>query len=210
MRFANPVEYLINPAGAQKPRLEHAPRSPGINPDGTITLLHGTTALNAASIRQRGFLPASPVGVAIEIAALYNLRPRDIFNHVTFEFARHRTDRDRVHFTSIPTTAQAYTVPEVVQDALRAVWVLKYGTEHVSRESLQQLQTWVRREGEKLSAPEVLAVTMPWHVVGDHAFGLKLSLNEWLKFGKISDLHSISVPIKALQDVSIAPATHGV
>ena len=204
MRFANPVEYLNSP-GAQKPRLETSPREVGINPDGTITLLHGTTALNAASIRQHGFRSASPEQVAAQVAALYGLSPSDVYNHITFEFARHRTDRDRVHLTAIPATAQAYTVPEIVQDALRAVWVLKYGQEHVTRETLHELQAWVRREGEKLSAPEILAVTMPWKVVGDHAFGRKLSLVEWQKFGKLRDLHSISVPISALRDISIAP-----
>jgi hypothetical protein len=206
VRFANPVEYLTN-SGA--PRLEARPRQPGINPDGTITLLHGTTALNAESIRRHGFRPSSPEEIAGQIAALYGLHPSDVFDHVTFEFARHRTDRDRVHFTSIPETALAYTVPEVVQDALRAVWVLKYGTEHVSRESIGALQAWVRHEGEKLSKPEVLAVTMPWSVVGDHAFGRKLTLVEWQKFGRLQDLHSISVPISALRNVSITSYQFG-
>jgi hypothetical protein len=139
------------------------------------------------------------------IAKEYGLQPSDVFDHITFEFARTRTDRDRVHFTSIPETAKAYTVPEVVQDALRAVWSLKYGQENVTRESRREQEAWVRREGERLAQPEVLAVTMPWEVVGDHAFGRKLTLEEWQGFGRIQDLHSISVPIQALHDIRIAP-----
>ncbi len=188
-----------------RPVVETSPRKPGINPDGTITLLHGTTALNAENIRDHGFRPTSPVEVAGTIAKEYGLQLRDVLDHIAFEFARTRTDRDRVHFTSIPETAKAYTVPEVVQDALRVVWSLKYGQEDVTRESRREQEAWVRREGERLAQPEVLAVTMPWEVVGDHAFGRKLTLEEWQKFGRIQDLHSISVPIQALQDIRIAP-----
>jgi hypothetical protein len=114
-----------------------------------------------------------------------------------------------VHFTSLPETAQEYTIPEIVQDALRAIWALKYGKDYDDegplRGRLQKQQAWVKQEGARLAQPEILVVTMPWEVVGDHAFGRKLSLSEWLEFGRLRDLHSISVPINALNKIRISP-----
>ncbi len=179
-------------------------RRPGINSDGTITLLHGTTVSNAANILNHGFRPMRPAEVAGKLAAKYGLRPQDVLDHISFEFARGRTDRDRVHFTSDPSIAQEYTVPEVVQDALSAVWSMLYGSAHVTRESLREQHAWVRREGARMAQPTILAVTMPWSAVGDHAFGRRLTLREWQAFGRIEDLHNISVPIRALHDVQIA------
>ncbi len=192
----NPADYLASPY-----------TQPGINTDGTITLLHGTTAQNAVSIKSYGFRPIVAREVAEQIANLYGLDPVAVFNHIAFEFAKHRNDRDRVHFTSIPETAQQYTIPEVYQDALHAVWIMTNGAEHVTREGLREQQAWMRQEGARLMRPEVLAVTMPWSVVGDHAFGKRLTLEEWQTFGRIRDLHSISVPISALRDVRIVTVT---
>jgi hypothetical protein len=171
-------------------------------------LLHGTTAPSAALIRWRGFRSVSPKKIAEAVASVNGVGARDVFNNVNFEFARNRKDRNRVHFTSSPRIALAHTVPEVVQDALRAVWDLKYGKAYgadVTREQLRDRSAWVEREGRGFGEPEVLAVTMPWKAVGNHAFGRTLSLQEWQSFGRIEDLHSISVPIRALQRISIAP-----
>ena len=184
-----------------------SPSKPWINPDGTITLLHGTTALNAEHIREHGFKPISPEEIATTIAKEYGLHPRDVFNSVQFEFPRHRTDRDKVHFTSKPETALQYTIPEVVQDALRAVWSLQNPSPEGSpRQWSAKMQEWVNREGQRLAKPEILAVTMPWGVVGDHAFGRPLSLEEYIDIhgGDLNHLHSISVPMQALHGISIA------
>lgn len=173
---------------------------PAINIErGTITLLHGTTAANAAKILEHGFRPMNPEAVATEVAAAFGLPPAEIYDHIHFEFARHRRDLDHVHLTSDLATARAYTVPEVVQDALKAAWAILHPVERQDlRPGLKLQQEWVAHEGRRLAQPAILAVTMPWPVFGDHAFGKKLALQEWLEFGKLADLHSKSVPIKAL------------
>lgn len=175
--------------------------TPGIDIERkTITLLHGTTASNAAKILEHGFRPMDPKAVAAEIAAAFGLTTDEVYNHICFEFARHRRDLDHVHVTSDPETARAYTVPEVVQDALKAVWAILHPVERQDiKTGLKLQQEWVSREGRRLAQPEILAVTMPWSVFGAHAFGRTLTLQEWLEFGKLSDLHSKSVPIEALQ-----------
>jgi hypothetical protein len=196
--------------------VEKAPRAPGINPDGSITLLHGTTALNAAGIREHGFRPMDPKRVATEVADLYGVPPHEVFENIHFEFPRHRRDLDRAFFTSDPETAAAYTIPEAFQDALRAVAYVKgigrsADEEDDARRATQARSDWVTREGRRLFSPEVLAVTMPWRAVGDHAFGKKMSLKEWRDItkpalGELFGLHSISIPIHALGDIRVAPA----
>jgi hypothetical protein len=195
------------------PVLETSPRKPGINSDGTVTLLHGTTALNAELIREQGFKPISPESIAATIAEEYGLKPSDVFNSIHFDFPKYRTDRDRTHFTSKPETAQQYTVPEVVQDALSAVWFLKNppsdGEETRQRitRMYEWMYEWVKREGHRLAKPEILAITMPWEVIGAHAFGRPLTLEEYLDIygDDLNHLHSISVPMQALHGISIAP-----
>lgn len=162
----------------------------------------------------RGFLPMDPKSVATEVAELYGVPMREVFENIHFEFPRHRRDLDRVFFTHDLTTAKAYTVPEAYQDALRAVAYLKGvggSFEDDARRATEARTAWVAREGRRLHSPEVLAVTMPWKTVGDHAFGKKMSLKEWTDtvkpaLGELFGLHSISVPIRALGDVRIAPA----
>jgi hypothetical protein len=100
--------------------VETRARKPGINDDGTITLLHGTSTINAALIREQGFKPFDALDVATVVAKAYGLKPRDIYDTVYYEFARSRRDVGKVHFTSSPETAQIHGIPESVRDALAA------------------------------------------------------------------------------------------
>lgn len=181
----------------------------------TITLLHGTTALNAEQIRKHGFKASDALEIVKSVAKDYRINPRAVFDSVYFEFAKGRRDRDHVHFTSLPDTAAQYTIPEVVQDALKAIWEMTFGTkefgEDVSRERSRALEAWVKREGDRLAKPEILAVTMPWKVVGDHAFGRKIeTMAEYIAIydgdadEALQGLHSISIPIRALKGIRIS------
>jgi hypothetical protein len=144
--------------------------------------------------------------VAASIAKAYGLQTTEVYDNLHFEFPRNRRDLDWIHLTSDPQIASAHTVPEVVQDALRAVWSILHRDETGGlRPTLERMRAWVDGEGRKLSAPQVLAVTMPWSALGDHGFGKKLTLREWLGFGTLADLHSKSVPIAALHGAQITP-----
>src|SRR5213075_130531 len=92
----------------------------GVHEDGSVTLLHGTTKLNAEAILRDGFKPGNPQQVAAQLEKEYGLPEGSIYHHVAFEFARHRRDLDKVFFTTDESVADQYTTPEVVQDGLNA------------------------------------------------------------------------------------------
>lgn len=94
------------------------------NPDGTITLYHGTTTVNGASILGQGFRASDPVAVAAWVEQEFKLPAGSVLGHSAYAFVRYRRDLDHVHFTSRWDVAIQYTVPEQVQDALAAVWWL--------------------------------------------------------------------------------------
>jgi len=200
--------------------VETRSRKPGINDDGTVTVLHGTSTINAALIREQGFKPFDAMDVATVVAEAYGLKPRDIYDSVYFEFPRGRRDVNKVFFTSSPETAQVHGVPESIQDALTAVWAAKHpewsqqdaATRDDVRKREKHRKEWIRKEAQRFGKPETLAVTLPWEVVGDNAFGKKLSLERYLEIvGGPQDwddlLHNFSLPISALRGttVKIAP-----
>lgn len=181
--------------------------TPGLQDDGTVTLLHGTTKLNADRIRQLGFQAGTPHAIASQIEQRYQLPPGSVENHVAFQFAKGRTDLDRVFFTTDLSVAEQYTTPEVVQDALRAAWMIRNPTESVSREWRRSMDAWIKQEARRLAEPEVLAVNVPWAAVGEHSFGRKLSLDEFKNHpsirGAADVLHNVSIPISALRGAKI-------
>ena len=190
----------------QRPKIDSTSRKPSLDVESArITMLHGTTNIFAKSIRANGFQPGNPEKVAHWIEDAYDLPRGSVFQHPAFEFARGRRDLDRVHMTADPSIAVQYTIPEVIQDALKAVWSLKQISQS-DRMDWKNLQTWINQEGRRLVKPEILAVNMPFDVIGQHAFGKKLTLQDFLKIGlDMSDLHSISVPMGALYDYNISP-----
>ena len=180
----------------------------GLHEDGTVTLLHGTTRINAEAIRQHGFLAGTPLALAATIEQEYGLPEGAVANHHAFQFAAKRSDLDRIHFTTDIDVAQQYTVPEVVQDALRSVWSLQNPVENVSKNWHADMQEWVKKEGRRLAEPEVLAVTVPWASVGEHAFGRQISLEEFKNHpalqGRSEILNNISLPLSALSSAKVA------
>lgn len=168
----------------------------------TVTLLHGTTVVNAESIRESSFKVSEPVRIAHWVEDEYHL-PRDsVLKHVRYEFPRSRRDLDHVHFTTDHWTAQQYTVPEQLQDALESVYWIKHPDigNKTHGEVEPRRREWMKRETKKFAQPEVLVVRVPWKLVGDHGFGRKLTLEE---FGKITKgdyklPHNMSFPVKEL------------
>jgi RNA:NAD 2'-phosphotransferase (TPT1/KptA family)/2'-5' RNA ligase len=183
----------------------------GLHADGTITLLHGTTKLNADSILNEGFKPGAPAAVASMIENEYGLPKDSVLKNVAFEFASKRGDLDRVHLTSHPDIATQYSIPEVLQDALGSAWSLQHpNIENFTRDLAKEKADWVKSEAARLTQPDVLAVRIPWSTVGDHAFGKKISLDDFknnphLK-GDVGILHSISIPLSAMKDAVITRA----
>lgn len=189
----------------QRPRLDSTPHKPFLNVEKQrITLLHGTTDVFAKSIRANGFQPGQPQKIANWIEDEYDLPRGSVYKNVAFEFARGRRDLDHVHMTSRPDIAVQYTTPEVLQDALKAVWLIKISKS--SKMDWQGMQTWTKREGQRLVKPEILAINMPFDVVGKHCWGRVLTLQDFLKIGlEIDDMHSVSMPMSALYDYIISP-----
>lgn len=204
------IEALEQKYSDDQPRDPHGrwtngPDSPGFNEDGTITLLHGTTALNADSILRDGFRPSNPAAVAAAVEHEYGLPKDSVLNHPWFEFAKNRQDLDKVHLTSNHDVALQYTVPEQLQDALNAAYsvIHPHSEDADFRDIKPKMDAWVKQESARLTKPVVLAVTMPWSAVGDHAFGRKLGLDEYKRIanGELPD--NVSIPISALRSASI-------
>lgn len=187
--------------------------SVGLHDDGSVTLLHGTTILNARDILRNGFKPGNPARVAAMLENFYKLRPGSVFNHVAFEFAKGRRDLDKIFFTTDEDVAAQYTIPEVVQDGLEAVYSMLYlkDVENMTRELHAHRATWKKAEGRKLAAPAVLEVTLPWDVIGAHAFGRHMTLPEFreiqAKYGEgktdSSFFNNVSIPISALRGARV-------
>jgi hypothetical protein len=180
------------------------------NADGTITMLHGTTEVNAASIVEHGFTRNSdPTAVARSIELEFGLPEGSVLNHSAFQFAKHRHDLDHVHFTSVLKVAQAYTVPEQLQDALLAAFWLKHphAEDANVRDILPKADAWVQEQAARLTKPEVLAVTLPWEAVGDHAFGRKIGLQEYLLIANGDMPYSAAIPLSALTHAKVCRAT---
>jgi GNAT superfamily N-acetyltransferase len=183
----------------------------GLHSDGTVTLLHGTTKLNADSILKEGFKSGAPATVAAQIEKEYGLPKDSVLKNVSFQFASGRGDLDRVHLTSDPDTAAQYSIPEVLQDALSSVWSIQHpDIENFTRDLAQEKSAWVKSEAARLTQPDVLAVRIPWSTVGDHAFGKKISLDEFKnnKFlkGDLDILRTVSIPMSAMKDAVITRA----
>lgn len=153
---------------------------------------HGTSGRGAASIRAQGFRPSDPLAMVQLVAEHLGLTLASLWDSVELQFARNRTDLDRVFFTLSRSVAEQYRIPEAVQDALRAAHRLAGG--HRSHRD-----TWVTEEANcLLGAGQILEVELPWHVVGAHAFGRLVSLDEWREWGDPSDLNNFSIPITSL------------
>jgi hypothetical protein len=181
----------------------------GLHPDDTVTLLHGTSAINADAIMMGGFKPGNPAALAATLEKHYNLPEGSVLNHVAFEFAKGRKDLDRVHFTADEKVAQAYQVPEVLQDGLKAVHMLLHPQEDVTKDWHVAQQAFVDRESQVWAKPAMLAVTMPFEAVGNHGFGKKLTVEEYralsVRFGwDATTFNNVSIPIAALQTAKIA------
>lgn len=187
---------------------------PGFHADGSVTLLHGTSALNAEQILTKGFQPGNPRAMATMIEDHYGLPRGSVYHHVAFEFARNRQDLDRVWLTSSQRMTGEYAVPEVAQDALNAVWMMKNprdSTVDLSKDvkaweqRKETRQAWLKREGARLFRPAVLAVTMPFDTtVGKYAFGKELTLRQFQAHGgTLDDLGNASVPISVLRHAQI-------
>jgi hypothetical protein len=189
----------------QRPKVDATPHKPFLDVDKQrITLLHGTTDVFAKSIRANGFLPGQPANVARWIEDEYDLPRGSVYKNVAFEFARTRHDLDRVHMTADPAIAKQYTIPEVLQDALHAVWLIKINKS--DRLNAPAQSAWMKEEGRRLVKPEILAVNMPFDVVGDHCWGKKLTLEDFLRIGlTIDKMHSVSMPMSALYDYVVSP-----
>ena len=74
----------------------------------TFTLLHGTTAKNAAFILKGGFRASDPRTAAEVVGEAFGLEPFAIWTHGYYAFPRSRPDLDRVHFTTNPWKAVAF------------------------------------------------------------------------------------------------------
>lgn len=175
------------------------------NSDGTVTLLHGTSSANAELIKAQGFKTSNPAAVAKMVEDEYNLPEGSVLNNRAYEFAKHRSDLDKVHFTSNFDVAAQYTVPEQLQDALTAAyWVLhpEIGDMNIN-DVHPKLKEWVSTEGKRLAQPKVLAVIMPWELIGDYAFSRKISLAEYQEIadGDLPDL--VSIPVAMLVNVKV-------
>jgi len=194
---------------------DNTPRSPGLNPDGTVTLLHGTSEENARRIREEGFRAGSPKAVAARIAARYGVDADALYRSAHFEFPRHRSDLDKIWFTVDPWTAAQYTMPEVEQDALSGVWVLLHGwpPEEPGRERdayLKRQKAWFQEEDAKTRS-FVLAVTLPKKIVGKYAWVQPMTKQDWdyIESGKGSLqglLFTVAIPVRGLQDARLSPA----
>lgn len=161
-------------------------------PDGALVALHGTSERAAASIRRHGFQPSAPLAMVQLVAEHLRLDPRVLWDSVELQFARARRDLDHSFFTLSPAVAQQYSVPEVIQDTLRAAHRLVGGDR-------RQRDPWVAAEAASLlGAGQVLEVLLPWDVVGAHAFGRPVSLAEWREWGEPADLNSFSIPVSSL------------
>lgn len=177
-----------------------------------VTLLHGTTRQNAEAILSGGFKPGNPASIAARMEREYGLPEGGIFNHVAFEFARGRRDLGEVHFTTDESVADQYSIPEVVQDALTSAHMLLYPLPEdvpFTKERREQRQAWIAAEAKRLMEPALLAVTVPFDVVGQHGFGKQFTLDEFKALlTKFPDAHedifnNIRLPIAALTGVKI-------
>lgn len=177
----------------------------GFHDDGTVTILHGTNELSARMIEREGFRPGDPANVARAIEREYGLPEGSVLNHVAFQFPKRRTDLDRVFFTGDPRTALAYTIPEVLQDALRAAYSIKFPHDDNAlwKDVAPKQNAWADREGRRLGAPAIVAARVPWEAVGNHAFGRQIGFEEYRRIGKGKLPHSMSIPISALKDAKI-------
>jgi hypothetical protein len=176
----------------------------GIHDDGTVTLLHGTSDLNARAILREGFKAGQPQAVARAIEQEYHLPENSVLHNEAFSFARHRRDLDNAWFTTNEWTSDQYTVPEVLQDALTAAWIVQHPQDEDALEKVvgPSRREWVKREAARLTQPRTLAITVPWDVVGKHAFGRVLTLEEFKKAGLTSeDLYNVSLPVTALKNI---------
>lgn len=77
--------------------------------------------------------------------------------------------------------------------------------DEVTRDIIDAMQTWVKATARRLTTPMVLAVTLPWRAVGDHAFGRKIGLEEYKAIvdGELPDL--VAIPLAALADAKCEP-----
>jgi len=191
------------------------PRAAGLNPDGTVTLLHGTSAENVRRIRKEGFRPGDPRAVAERIAARFGLDADELYRSVHFEFPRNRSDLDRVFFTTDAWTATQYTVPEVEQDALSAAWVLLHGwtpeEQGADRNAyIARKKAWLEKEEARVK-PGVIAATVSRKIVGKYAWGRPMTEKDWkyLESGEGSlqgMLFTVALPVRELQDARLSPA----
>jgi len=186
-------------------KLEEIAITPGIDSDGNVIALHGTTVLNAKSIREIGFKPSDPAAVAAMVEKEYGLSKDSVLKSHWYQFPMRRSDLDYVHFTGDAWTATQYTVPEQLQDALHAAYREMHPeiADMNFKEVEPTMNAWVKTEARRLTKPEVLVVKMPWKVVGDNAFGRTLSLDEYKKLAGDKLPHSFSIPISELKDVHI-------
>ena len=194
---------------------DKTPRAPGLNPDGTVTILHGTNEENARRIRDDGFRAGNPRAVAERIAARYGVDADALYRSVQFEFPRKRIDLDRIFFTTDAWTAAQYTMPEVEQDALSGAWVLLHGWPPEEQgparaDYLKRQEAWFKKEDAKVR-PFVLAVTLPRAVIGKHAWSRQMTKKDWdyLESGEGSLqglLFTVAIPVRDLQDARLSPA----
>ena len=142
----------------------------------------------------------------------YGLPEGSIFNHIAFEFARGRRDLDEVHFTTDESVADQYSIPEVVQDALTSAHMLLHPLPEdvpVTKERLDQRKAWIAAEAKRLMEPALLAVTVPFDVVGQHGFGKQFTLDEFkallTKFPDANEdiFNNVRLPIAALTGAKI-------
>lgn len=168
----------------------------------------GTAAANAARILLEGFKPSDPAKVAATVERALDLPEASVLKHFAFQFPLGRRDLDHVHFISKFDVAQQYTVPEQLQDALAAAYLITHEKpEGVSRRFRDHQDAWVKAQASRLTRPMVLAVTMPWAVLGDHGFGRRIELAEYLRIADGELPYSVAIPISALQVLSIAEAS---
>jgi hypothetical protein len=194
--------------------VEATPKQPGWNADGTVTLLHGTSASNAAKIRAEGFKPFDPQGIAQWAERQYGLPENAVLNHPAFQFnSQTRAGDPSIYLTGFLETAQSYTVPESFQDALTATFMIQHpewgqGDANADRGAMQ---AWVRAETQRWTQPEVVAVTIPWQTLAESFPAY--APDKWPTMESLRDVldgelpNTVVIPAAKLRGARIAPLT---